>query len=66
MKVQLFVLKNLNVEVRSLSMAPDEFRHVVLRSRKSTRMKYTTFKDYLGILNHVSNKCSMIVALLGV
>ena len=40
--------------------------NVVLRSRKSTRTRCTTFKDYLGILNHVFNRCNMTVALLGV
>ena len=33
---------------------------------RSTRTKYTTFKDYLGTPNHVFNRCNMIVALLGV
>jgi hypothetical protein len=47
-------------------MVPDESMNVVLRSRKSTRTKYTTFKDYLGTLNHAFNRCNMIVALLEV
>ena len=66
MKVQLSVSKTLERRGALAEHGARRIQERGLEIQEEYKDEVTTFKDYLGILNHVSNKCNMIVALLGV